>query len=237
MRRGVSLLSLLGVVALTSWNVAGAAQGPGEAAPTTAEMAAVVTPEQAILRAVERRLGVEGSASLDNLSTTVRAMPGLSALLDPAARLGRPARFTLVAGGRRQGVAVATVRARVQHARTVRAVDRGEALAADDLEIVEADPGHLPFRRLPDPGTLAGLVARRPILTGEVVTSAVVDLPLLVRVGEEVEMLATVGVVEVRDTAIAAGSGHKGDVIRVRPHQRPLVKGRVIGPGLVEVVR
>ncbi|MGE0591254.1 MAG: flagellar basal body P-ring formation chaperone FlgA [Vicinamibacterales bacterium] len=237
MHRGARLLSLLGVVVLTSWSVAGAAQAPGDTAPASAETAAVVTPEQAILRAIERRLGVEGSASLDNLSTTVRAMPGLSALLDPAARLGRPARFTLVAGGRRQGVAIATVRARVRHARTVRAIDRGDAIAADDLEIVEADPGTLPFRRLPDPASVAGLVARRPILTGEVITSAVVDLPLLVRVGDEVEMLATVGVVEVRDTAIATGSGHHGDVIRVRPHQRPLVKGRVIGPGLVEVVR
>jgi flagella basal body P-ring formation protein FlgA len=91
--------------------------------------------------------------------------------------------------------------------------------------------------RLPAPAEVIGLSARRAIAPGEPLTPLVLEVPPLVRAGEEVTVLARVGAVEIRSAAVAASSGHRGDTIRVTPRNGRPVRARITGPAHVEVVQ
>ena len=78
-------------------------------AATTNAASTAVTPAEAIRVAVLQRLGVPGVAEVTHVRTKVADEAGLVAEPEATARLGKPARFVLSAGGVRRGVAVATV--------------------------------------------------------------------------------------------------------------------------------
>jgi flagella basal body P-ring formation protein FlgA len=211
----------------------------GLAVASTAFGAAVaLTPQEAIERAIVERMGGNVAVLVSVLRTDVVSQPALEARLDPAARAGRPARFVLTAGGVRQGTAVATVEIEARHARAARAIERDETFAPAAVDVVHGTLPGVAFKRLPTAADVVGLTARRAIAPGEPLTAAVLDVPPVVRSGDEVTVTVALGRVEVRSVAIASGSGYEGDVIRVlsRGSRRP-VRARITGAGAVEVLR
>ena len=200
--------------------------------------AVALTPEEAIERAIVRRMGGSVSVLVEVLRADVGREPALRAILDPAARAGRPARFVLTAGGVRKGLAVATVQIEAEHARATRAIARGEVVEAGAIEIVTGELPGIALRRLPAPGEVLGLEAVRTIAPGEPLTDAVVRVPPVVRSGDEVAITVMLDGVSVTGIGVASGSGHEGDVIGVlSPNRRRPLKARITGHGAVEVLR
>jgi flagella basal body P-ring formation protein FlgA len=204
---------------------------------STVTRLAATTPEEAIERAVSERMGGDVSVRVMSLDTAVVGESGLQAQLDPAARLGQPTRFVLLShGGVRKGTAVATLQVEARFARALRTIARDVAITSDDFEIVSGDLPAMAVRRVPAPGEIVGLKARRTIARGEALTSAVLMTPPAVRSGDEVTVKVSIGSVEVSGVGVASGSGQPGDVIRImQPRSRQLLKARIVGPGMVEI--
>ena len=172
-----------------------------------------------------------------SLETSVAPTARLEAVPDPGGRTGVPVRFQLVARGVRVGTAVATVRVEASHARAVRAIARDEALTVDAWQMVTGELKDVPFRHLPTAEEIGTLKARRDIAPDEVLTDATVVVPPLVKSGDTVAVTVKVGSVEAKGTAVASGSGHLGETIRIiqRSSRRPL-NARISGPGAVELI-
>jgi len=63
-------------------------------------------------------------------------------------------------------------------------------------------------------------------------------MPPAVRAGDPVTMVIRAGAMEVRGPGRAVSSGAIGDVIRVmRPAHREPLRGRIIEPAVVEILR
>ena len=91
---------------------------------------------------------------------------------------------------------------------------------------------------LPTQAQVLGARARRSIVRGEAITSAIVKVPPAVRAGDPVTLVIRFGVMEVRGTGHAVSSGSVGDVIRVlRPSHREPLRGRITEPAVVEILR
>jgi flagella basal body P-ring formation protein FlgA len=206
-------------------------------AQRAAGAAAIVTPADAIARAVAQRVGGGAAVEVTSLETTVTPQRGLHATPEPGGRTGERMRFVLMVGRARRGVALATVTVVVSYARATRAIGRNETIAAGDFEVVTAALDDAGMKRLPDTADVAGLVARRDIAAGEPLTQAVLDVPLAVRAGDEVTLTVVAGTVQVTTTARASSSGHTGETIRVVPEGGKALRARITRPGAVEVVQ
>jgi flagella basal body P-ring formation protein FlgA len=204
----------------------------------TAAEARPVSPREAITEAVSRRLGSDVTVSIEGLETAVAAAARLEALPAPNARTGVRTRFILSVDGRRRGVAVATVRATARFPRAAHAIARGEVLTPEVIDNREGELESILFKRLPDAGELVGLTARRNIAVGEPLTAALVDVPPVVKSGDELTVGVTIGTVHATGAGVASGSGAIGDTIHVlqKGRLRPL-KARITGPGTVEVMQ
>lgn len=198
---------------------------------------AVVSPADAIARAVAQRVGGGAVVAVSALETAVAPQRGLHATPEPGGRTGEPMRFVLMVGRERHGVAIATVKVVVSYARAARAIGRNETIGAGDFEIVTAELPDVRMKRLPDTADVAGLVARRDIAAGEPLTQAVLDVPLAVRAGDDVTLTVVTGTVQVTTTARASSSGHTGQTIRVVPEGGRALRARITRPGAVEVVQ
>jgi flagellar basal body P-ring formation protein FlgA len=199
---------------------------------------AIVTPAEAIEQAVARRIGGDVRVHAAAFETKVAPEAGLQALPEPGARSGQAVRFVLMAGKVRRGFAVTTVTISGTYARAARAIARGETVADEDVELVDAEWPPVAFTRMPAIREVAGLRARRNIARGEALTGVVLEVPPLVHAGDAVTVTAAVGSVKVTSQAIASSSGHRGDVIRVtsKPNGRP-VRARITGQAQVEVLQ
>jgi flagella basal body P-ring formation protein FlgA len=196
-----------------------------------------VSPGQAIEQAVSRRLGSGVSVSVESVETTVAAEARLEALPEPTARTGMKTRFILSVAGDRRGIAVATVRASAMFPRAAHAIARGDVLTPELIDTREGELESILFKRLPESGGLVGLTARRNIAVGEPLTGAVVEVPAIIKSGDQVTVGATVRNVHATASGIASGSGGIGDTIQVlqRGHPRP-IRVRITGPAMVEVI-
>ena len=175
--------------------------------------------------------------TVTSLETNVAPTARLEAVPDPGGRTGVAVRFQLMARGVRKGSAVATVHVEAPHARAVRAIARDEALSTDAWQMVTSELKDLPFRHLPMPDEIPTLKARRDIAAGEAITDAAVVVPPLVRSGETVAVTIHIGSVEAKGTAVASGSGHLGETIRIMQRSsRRLLNARISGPGAVELI-
>jgi flagella basal body P-ring formation protein FlgA len=197
----------------------------------------VITPREAIAAAVERRVGGDVTVAVNGVTTTVAAERGLHALPEPGGRAGEPMRFVLMAGRVRRGVAVATVTVVGSYARAVRPIARNEAITSDAVEIIRGELPALSLGRLPKTDEVIGLVARRDIAPREALTQAVVQVPPAVRAGDAVDLTVTVGRVRISTKAVAAASGHEGDLVRVVPAGGKALKARITGRGTVESIQ
>src|SRR5262245_23728592 len=114
---------------------------PSPAEEPAAAQAADGAVRDAIVAAVRARMG-DGQGRVVDLRAAMIETAGLpagkaslTAVPDPGARTGRSVQFTLRAGTRRAGSAVATVDVTAPHVRAARALDRDERLVADGLVV------------------------------------------------------------------------------------------------------
>jgi flagella basal body P-ring formation protein FlgA len=197
-----------------------------------------LTPRDAIERAILERMGGNVTVLVTIVRSDVLAEPTLRAVLDPGARAGQPTRFILTVDGVRKGSAVATVEVQGSYARAAHAIARDAVVTDADVEIVDGELPNVAFKRLPAAEDVVGLKARRAIAAGEALTSTVLELPPLVKSGDEVTATVRVGAVQINALTTASGSGQAGDIIRVlAPGTRKPLKARITGQGAVEVVR
>jgi flagella basal body P-ring formation protein FlgA len=82
-----------------------------------------------------------------------------------------------------------------------------------------------------------GARARRPVAAGAILSSGDVAPALLVRAGEMVTVRVAIGGVTVTGRMVAAGSGARGDVVRVvNAGNRRAQRARVVAPAEVEMI-
>lgn len=215
--------------------------------------------EQAIARAVAGRVGPGFVVRVVDLSTRLSdAASDLEARPVPGARLGQPVRFALFAvgtsrpapfdlrsgrpepgrGAPRVGDAVATVFVSGPAVKVVREIGRGERLRAEDLATMTDEIGGVPMALLPTMMHATGAEALRGIAAGAMLTATVIRVPPAVASGQVVTTVARVGPVNVESRAIAAERGSLGQMVRlVNPESRRKLRGMVVGPGRVEVLR
>jgi flagella basal body P-ring formation protein FlgA len=207
-------------------------------APAALALPAVVSPSEAIRRAVEARFGGEVAVVVTSIDTDVAGDAQLVAVPDPAARTGRKVRFELVVGHVRAGAAVASVTVQARYAQAAHAIARDHVLTRDDIAVVDGELRDVAFMHLPSAEELVGMRARRAIAPGEALTEAVVDVPPVVKSGDRVIVAVRIGPVQAERTGVASGSGRVGDTIRVmEPGMRRLIPARIVAAGRVEVIQ
>jgi flagella basal body P-ring formation protein FlgA len=115
----------------------------------------------------------------------------------------------------------------------VRAIERGEILAADDFEVQPRSAG-LATGALA-PRNAAGREAVRNLAAGMVVRAGDVVTPRLVRRGEPVTVNVRSGGLTIATTARALGSGGMGDLVRVVTTTNRTLDAVVEGSGAVRI--
>ncbi len=199
--------------------------------------AALVTASEAIRASVSLRMGAGASVTVRSTDVAADAPAFREARPDPAGRIGQPMRFTLLDAGGRPSVATALVSVVVPHVVVRQPIARGQSVLAGAIEEVRTELTGTPVTRLPTAAEVVGARALRPIARGLIVLPGFVVLRRAVESGDVVSLIARVGEVEVAATCVAIDGGRLGDTIRLRhPNTRTYVRGRVISPGVVEVV-
>jgi flagella basal body P-ring formation protein FlgA len=190
-----------------------------------------------IATSVSSRLGEHARVTVEVLQAPgIAGAVAASAL--PGTRVGMPARFLLTLADGRRVSAVARVTADARHLVAARNVPRNAELTPDDVQWVDGPINGQLFDPLPSAGQVLGARARRAIARGEVITATVVKMPPAVRAGDPVTMVIRAGTMEVRGPGRAVSSGAVGDVIRVmRPAHREPLRGRIVEPAVVEILR
>ncbi|HTV03537.1 MAG TPA: flagellar basal body P-ring formation chaperone FlgA [Luteitalea sp.] len=184
---------------------------------------------------------VEVTLARPVLSMAPDAMAPTSAVPEPGSRSGGLVRFVLYAAGaeapRRVGRLTADVRVVAAHVRARAAVAARVTPSPDMVDAVREDIGRQPFMALPTLAAVTTSTTRRSLMAGEVITTTALTVPAAVTSGDEVVTVARISGIEVRSRAIASQSGVPGDtVILVNPDSRKRLRGRVVGPALVEVL-
>jgi flagella basal body P-ring formation protein FlgA len=118
-----------------------------------------------------------------------------------------------------------------------RPLPKGSPINLADVELQERDVTRLTDGFFTDPHALAGMLAKRPLSSGEILTPSNLQAPTLVNKGDKVRIVARPGAFEVIMMGEAMRDGGRGDRIPVRN----LSSGRVIeaiisGAGEVEIV-
>lgn len=119
---------------------------------------------------------------------------------------------------------------------SVRPLQRGEVLRADDLELAERDLASLRggYYRVLD--EVVGMKLKRSLGVGLPLQQSMLALPIAVRRGDKVSIRAMGGGLDVRMQGEALESGARGETIRVRNlSSKRELEARVAGPGQVEV--
>jgi flagella basal body P-ring formation protein FlgA len=190
-----------------------------------------------IRQAVVERVGAGVEVEILSLDLPETDAAFREARPDPAARLGKPVRFTLVTEAGRGVRAVAELRVVADHVVMRQDARRAHELSGDDIDAVRAELTGTPLRELPTAAQVLGGRALRPLVAGQIVLPGYVAIPRAVEPGDQVTVVASVGAVQVSATFTAADGGRVGDVIRVvNPESRQYIKGRILRPGLVEVI-
>lgn len=196
-----------------------------------------VSATDAVRAAVRARLGIDAAVEVESIDIAGDAPVFLEAHPDPAARLGRPMRFTLVTSAGARLPVTATVKVIGALVVTTRSVARGESLAAEDLDGTAREITDMPLRRLPRLDVLVGARALRALPAGEAVPGNAVAARRAVEPGDRVTVVVADGAVRVTATFVAADGGQPGAVIRVvNPETRRYLRGRVMTDGMIEVL-
>ena len=118
------------------------------------------------------------------------------------------------------------------HARGI--IERGQLIGADDLSVQRINIGKAPrgyFNRFDD---VVGKAAKRRIRGGQTLTPALLALPLAVKRGQPVKIIASHDGIEASTAGEALGDGRTGEVIRVRNvRSGKVIDAQVLDEGVV----
>lgn len=119
---------------------------------------------------------------------------------------------------------------------TTRSLARGEALLPNDVQRQETAVSRAGHGYLQDMQQIEGLVARRPIAAGAVLTPSLVKAPRLIKRGDRVTLINQSGPIRVEMAAEALGDAARGERVRVRTlDSRQIVEGWVVSPSVIKV--
>lgn len=115
-------------------------------------------------------------------------------------------------------------------------VKAGQPITADDVVVQRRDMAGEGGAGFADPAELVGQVARRGLASGDAPTREDVASGELLRRGDPVVLLSRIGGVEVRVAGRVLGQPGAGGTVSVEnTESRRVVRGRVVGAGVVEV--
>ena len=121
--------------------------------------------------------------------------------------------------------------------RTADNLPRGHLISEADIEPVKQDLGRLHRGYFSDKSQLIGKETRRRLRQGHVITPSQVKAPLLVKRGDQVELIARSSPYAVRMSGKAMADGARGDRIRVKNlSSKRIVEGTVTQAGQVTVM-
>ena len=196
-----------------------------------------VSAADAIRRAVAERLGADADVQVTSVGVTGDGAFVREARPDPAARLGKPMRFTLVTDRGAALPVTASVTVVARYAVATRDVARGATLAGEDVNFMRAEVTDVPLRRLPAARDIVGARTLRAIPAGAAVVGGMVAVARAVEPGDRVTVVAAAGDAEVTATFVAADGGDPGAIVRVvNPDTKRYLRGRVMEQGRVEVL-
>lgn len=113
----------------------------------------------------------------------------------------------------------------------------GVAIGANQLSLQRRDISRATGATFSDPAALVGRIPNRALATGLVPTEADLATGIPLRRGDPVVLLSRTGGVEVRMQGRALGLERAGGLVTVENlTSHRVVRGKVMGPGLVEVV-
>jgi flagella basal body P-ring formation protein FlgA len=115
-------------------------------------------------------------------------------------------------------------------------IERGQTIAAEDVQSQWVSRGSLPKGTAELPDDLIGREARRTLAPGRAIRLTDLVVPQLVRRGEPVTILLASGGLELSMLGEALDSGSEGEAVRVvNPSSSQVRKGIVAGPKLVRI--
>lgn len=97
-----------------------------------------------------------------------------------------------------------------------RALPRDGLLTAADVSLAERDTGALDYGYLSAVDDAVGQRLRRPLAAGEAIAPGALEMPHLVRRGQQVTLHARSGGMQIRMAGVAQANGIKGQVIAVQ---------------------
>jgi flagellar basal body P-ring formation protein FlgA len=114
-----------------------------------------------------------------------------------------------------------------------RDIKRGEVIAKSDIEKIPIDIKLLPQGDLfVSADEIAGKSAKMNISNGKILTSDLIELPVLVRRGDTVRVIITLGGAEISLNGTSLDDGVLNEEIRVRnPDSKSIIRAIVTGPG------
>ena len=220
----VSVLVLAGLVA-------------GAPAVPAASVVADFSVSDAIRTAVLSRVGGDAAVTIKSIDSTQANLRVREARPDPAARLGKPVRFSLITGAGPQVLVTADIEVTVTHAVVKETIERGHAVEGAQIQDVRGVLVGVPIGRVVTSAEALGARTLRPIAPGMVLVPSYLALRRVIEPGDEVTATALMGLVQVSATFVAVDGGAVGDTIRIKnPQTRKYVRGRIVKAGAVEVI-
>lgn len=117
-------------------------------------------------------------------------------------------------------------------------VPAGAPIQASQLLVQRRDIADAGGAVVTDPAAVVGKVPARPLAAGTPLTAADLAGAVALQRGDPVVLVTRVGGVEVRVGGRALGSARPGGLVRAENvESRRIVRGRLAGPGIVEVLQ
>ncbi|EIW15958.1 MULTISPECIES: flagellar basal body P-ring formation chaperone FlgA [Pelosinus] len=118
-----------------------------------------------------------------------------------------------------------------------RQVNAREIFTEDDLRYERMDTGQIAAGFITDKNKILGLMARRLITPGMVISDSMVNKPVIVKRGNMVTLTAFIGTIEVITSGQALQDGYENQLIRVKNiSSNKIVFGKVIEENKVQVL-
>jgi flagella basal body P-ring formation protein FlgA len=113
---------------------------------------------------------------------------------------------------------------------------RGNVIAESDVTLIRQETTALHSGYFTKPEQVIGQIVKQNIQIGEPISPRRVKVPLMVKQGEEVTIIAAVGNLEVRSKGKALRNAAKGEVLSVRnTRSKRVIEAIAIRPGIVRI--
>ncbi|AIF53792.1 flagellar basal body P-ring formation chaperone FlgA [Pelosinus sp. UFO1] len=124
-----------------------------------------------------------------------------------------------------------------QIAVATREVNAGDLITEDALRFERMDTGKLAAGYIMDKKKIVGLMARRSITPGAVLTDSMVVKPIVIKRSSSVTLVTRIATMEVTAVGQAMQDGYEGQLIRVRnANSNKIILGKVLNESTVEVL-